>query len=199
MPKRTFFNLPEEKREKIIEAAIEVFSLNHYKKVTIDKIVLVAEIPKGSYYQYFENKDDLYVFLFNQIGNKKKHKLAQSKKFVQALDFKTYILRLIEEGAKFESEDKTLLNLKNKFMNECPQEIRKEILQNEFPKSYDLLVEVIDLYIKKGELSEALDKDAVAYVLTQCTANLEFYRGSKDMTLEEVCESVLNAIIKGLK
>ena len=80
MPKRTFFNLPEEKKDKIIAVAIDEFAQNHYEKVTINKIVERAEIPKGSFYQYFENKDDLYIFLFGQIGNSKKITLRDQKR-----------------------------------------------------------------------------------------------------------------------
>jgi len=79
MPKSTFFNLPEEKKDKIIAVAIDEFAQNHYEKVTINKIVKRAEIPKGSFYQYFENKDDVYIFLFSQIGNSKKNNLEELK------------------------------------------------------------------------------------------------------------------------
>ena len=64
MPKDTFFNLPTEKRDKIIDAAIEQFAELHYSKVTVDQIVKSAGIPKGSFYQYFENKDDLFPTIY---------------------------------------------------------------------------------------------------------------------------------------
>ncbi|KXL52202.1 fatty acid metabolism regulator protein [Anaerotignum neopropionicum] len=199
MPKRTFFNLPDEKKDKIYEAAIHEFSQNHYGKITIDKIVKKAEIPKGSFYQYFQNKNDLYVYLFNQIGNKKKHTLEKAKKYIGKLDFKSYIMLLLEEAGRFEDEDIKLTKLKDKFMNECPQEIRKEILDNEFPKSYRLLTEVINLYIKKGELRENLDIESVAYIITQCMVNIEFYNKNDYRSIIELGERVLDAIMKGIK
>ncbi len=199
MPKSTFFNLPDEKKDKIFEAAVNEFSQNHYGKITIDKIVQKAEIPKGSFYQYFENKDDLYVFLFNQIGNKKKYTIEKAKKNIEKLDFKSYIMLLLEEGDRFENEDIKLIKLKDKFMNECPQEIRKEILYNEFPKSYSLLIEVIKLYIEKGELRANLDIDSAAYIITQCMANLGFYNIKECRNIKGLGERVLDAIIKGIK
>lgn len=71
MPKDTFFNLDEIKRQRIVDAAIEEFSRLHYDKVTINGIVKNAEIPKGSFYQYFENKDDLYIYLFTNLASNK--------------------------------------------------------------------------------------------------------------------------------
>lgn len=198
MPKNTFYNLPNEKKERIFEAAIDEFSHNHYEKITIDNIVQKSEISKGSFYQYFINKDDLYVFLFNEIGNEKRHILENVKKNIKRLDFKSYIMLLLEEGVRFENEDIKLVKLKDKFLNECPQEIRKEILNNEFPKSYSLLTEVIKLYIKKGELKTNLDIESVAYIITQCMVNLEFYNIKECTSTKYLGEKVLDAIIEGI-
>lgn len=199
MPTTTFFNLPKSKRERIIESAIEIFSNDHYAKVTVDKIAIRAEIPKGSFYQYFENKDDLYVFLFEEIGDKKKNILEATKDDIQNLNFKFYVMRLIEEGSKFESEDIKLIKLKEKFINECPQEIRKEILENEYPKSYELLVKIIKMYIEKGELRSSLDAEITAYIITQCVSNLSFFSIQENETPFSVVERFLDTIIDGIK
>lgn len=198
MPKNTFYNLSNEKKEKIFEAAIAEFSHNHYEKITIDNIVQRSEISKGSFYQYFINKDDLYVFMFNEIGNKKKLTLEKVKKNIDRLDFKSYIMFLVKEGGRFENEDINLIKLKDKFLNECPQEIRKKILRNEFPKSYSLLIEVIKLYIKKGELKTSLDVESLAYIITQCMVNIEFYNIKESTNIEYLGERVLDAIIEGI-
>jgi AcrR family transcriptional regulator len=199
MPNSTFFNLPEEKRDRIIEAAMDEFSQNHYGKVTIDKIAKKAEIPKGSFYQYFENKDDLYIFLFGQIGNKKKHILEETRENIEQLDFKSYIMLLLEEGSKFESKDIKLVKLKAKFINECPQEIRKEILKNEYPKSYDILMKAIKLYIEKRELRANLDMETTAYIITQCMSNIEFYNIKDSINMKKLGERILDTIIEGIK
>lgn len=63
MPSKTFLGLPEEKRAKIIAAAREVFSEAPYSEVTITDIIKLAEIPRGSFYQYFKDKEDIYFYL----------------------------------------------------------------------------------------------------------------------------------------
>jgi len=199
MPNSTFFNLPEDKRDRIIEAAVDEFSRNHYGKVTIDKIAKKSEIPKGSFYQYFENKDDLYIFLFCQIGNKKKHTLEETRENIEQLDFKSYIMLLLEEGSKFESKDIKLVKLKEKFINECPQEIRKEILRNEYPKSYDIIIKALKLYIEKRELRANLDMETTAYIITQCMSNMEFYNIKDSINMKKLGERILDTIIEGIK
>lgn len=72
MPKPTFHNLPAEKRQRIIDAAIDEFAAWPYAKATLDRIVDAAEISKGSMYQYFGGKADLYRYLLTEYMAQKK-------------------------------------------------------------------------------------------------------------------------------
>jgi len=59
MIKRTFYNLPAEKREKIIDVTRREFSKGNRKKITINSVIKNAGISRGSFYQYFDDKLDL--------------------------------------------------------------------------------------------------------------------------------------------
>ena len=72
MPKPTFHNLPDAKRQRIIDAAIEEFASQPYAKATLDNIVAAAGISKGSMYQYFGGKSDLYQWLLTSYMAEKK-------------------------------------------------------------------------------------------------------------------------------
>ncbi len=63
MPTETFFRLPEEKRERIINAAWKELTSVSFPQVSINRIVREAEIARGSFYQYFSDKDELLRFL----------------------------------------------------------------------------------------------------------------------------------------
>lgn len=63
MPKPTFLNLPDAKRDRITELALDEFSTHPYRQASLSRIVARAGIAKGSMYQYFENKLDLYRWL----------------------------------------------------------------------------------------------------------------------------------------
>jgi len=67
MPKDLFFTLSQEKQSRIIEAAIGEFSKVTYHDVSINQIIKNAEISRGSFYQYFEDKDDLYFYILENI------------------------------------------------------------------------------------------------------------------------------------
>jgi AcrR family transcriptional regulator len=65
MPKPTFDNLPPAKRQAIIDLAVAEFAENSYRIASLSRIVARAGIAKGSIYQYFENKQDLYLFILD--------------------------------------------------------------------------------------------------------------------------------------
>lgn len=63
MPKPTFLNLPADKRERLTAIALEEFADNDYTAASVSRIVQRAGIAKGSIYQYFEDKQDFYLYL----------------------------------------------------------------------------------------------------------------------------------------
>lgn len=65
MPKQTFLNLPAEKRKAFIEIALDEFANNDYNTASVSKIVEKAGIAKGSVYQYFADKQDLFLYLLD--------------------------------------------------------------------------------------------------------------------------------------
>jgi len=70
MPKDTFFNLSDEKKNKIIAAAKVEFTENPLRKSRVSNIIKTAKIPRGSFYQYFEDLDDLYYYVIDEVSNK---------------------------------------------------------------------------------------------------------------------------------
>lgn len=66
MPKQTFFNLPEEKKQRLLQAGFDEFSRVPADEASISNIIKLAEIPRGSFYQYFEDKFDLHAYLLEQ-------------------------------------------------------------------------------------------------------------------------------------
>ena len=71
-PRPTFQNLPEEKRRRIVDLAVEEFSEHPYRQASLSRIVTRAGIAKGSIYQYFDDKLALYRWLFlEEVANRK--------------------------------------------------------------------------------------------------------------------------------
>ena len=60
-----FFEIKNEKQERILNAAIKVFALNGYRKASTDVIVTEAGISKGLLFHYFTNKLSLYEYIID--------------------------------------------------------------------------------------------------------------------------------------
>lgn len=54
-------SLPKDIR--ILQAAEEVFSQHGYEKATLDEIIALADVGKGTVYKYFGNKEHLFYKL----------------------------------------------------------------------------------------------------------------------------------------
>ena len=67
MPTSTFFRLPEEKRERLMDAAWAEFTSTSFTDASINRIIHSARIPRGSFYQYFQDKEDLFWHLLGEI------------------------------------------------------------------------------------------------------------------------------------
>ncbi|WP_437952800.1 TetR/AcrR family transcriptional regulator [Sorangium sp. So ce296] len=76
MPKSTFFGLPEERRDRLVREAIAEFADRTYAEASLSQIARRARIPKGSFYQYFEDKLDLYRWLLTEEAPRRKREFV---------------------------------------------------------------------------------------------------------------------------
>ena len=120
MPKSTFYNLNKEKREKIEKALKNEFTKHTFEKASISNIIEEAKIPRGSFYQYFEDKEDALKYIIEDFVNDEKEKikelLIQNKGdiFVTTLDLYSYFV----DKNYHEKEVKLFQNIINKLRNE---------------------------------------------------------------------------------
>ena len=63
-----FLSLPAQKQKMIIDAALESFSTNGYKKASISDIATAAGISKSMVFHYFGTKKALYFYLIELCG-----------------------------------------------------------------------------------------------------------------------------------
>ena len=70
MPTSTFYRLPDQKRQKLIDAIRQELLRVPYDQVSINKIIQNAEIPRGSFYQYFTDKNDMFQMVLGDFQKK---------------------------------------------------------------------------------------------------------------------------------
>lgn len=166
MPKKTFFQLPEEKRQRIINATYDEFIENEYDKVSIRGIAKRAEISVGSFYQYFDDKDELYIYLISAI--ERKIYIVQKRETEDSM-FTENVISIddicTEKEVKF---DRTWYNV--------PMDIMRKFYFGEY---FDMMGEDYRLELEelkeKGKLKEDIDIDLVVYMYVTSMFNILMY------------------------
>lgn len=101
MPKQTFLNLPQEKRETIMNAAVEEFAEYGLENASTNRIVKNSGIAKGSFYQYFEDKQDVFMHLLDMIEQKEMEFFKDRHPPTNNMDTFQYFRWLIKSGMEF--------------------------------------------------------------------------------------------------
>lgn len=115
MPKQTFFNLSEDKRSKLLSAMKEEFSRVPLHEASVANIVQTAGIPRGSFYQYFEDKDEAFYFLLEQHTKDNQEKFIASLKKFDGDIFDTFI-EMFQEILRFQNKENRNF-FRNAFLN----------------------------------------------------------------------------------
>ena len=154
MPTLTFNNLPEEKKNIIIEASIKEFKRALLTDASINKIIKDANISRGSFYTYFKDINDLYIYAINSYKQKIIKTIKQTIKETNGDLFET-TNKAYEKILNLCTKEKQLF--KNIFLNfNYNISIRNKIYEENIENKYNSL-EIIsrinksNLNIKKDE------------------------------------------------
>ncbi len=77
MPTQTFMKLPDEKRRRIFIAIYDELKRVPFPEMSINQVIKNAGIPRGSFYQYFENKEDAFEYFVTEISGNLKTYLSK--------------------------------------------------------------------------------------------------------------------------
>lgn len=161
MPKPTFFNLSPEKRSAIQQAAIEEFARNPYEQASLSKIVDACGIAKGSMYQYFEDKLDLYLYIVDLAYSRK-------REFVDGVfelekDFFSTLEAYYRQSDLFAKEYPLLHQVTNNFWDS-----RAEVLHTELAKGRSTRARDFQRFLTEavhgGIVNPKLNPEAVFFV-----------------------------------
>lgn len=116
MIKSTFYNLPEEKRNRITQAVLNEFASATTEKVSINRIIKAANISRGSFYQYFDDKVDLVEILVRTFMNTAYDEFRTALANSNGDIFHTYI-KIFDLIIKYSADKNQKAVLKNLFKN----------------------------------------------------------------------------------
>lgn len=158
MPEQTFFNLPEQRQKEIIDIALKEFSFHNFETASINKIINEIGVAKGSFYRYFKNKKDLYLFLLDHAMNKKIDYLEKNIDTTTTGDFFEIYRSAVFNYMKFD----LTFPIISKFLRTAVE--NKSIEQTQVLNSLHGKTFIKNLVLKgqrEGEIKQSLDVDFV--------------------------------------
>lgn len=199
MPKLTFYNLPDEKRQTLVQAIKSEFSRVPLFEASISNIVKAAGIPRGSFYQYFEDKDDAFFYLLNELAEQEKYNflsilsLHDGDLFETAVDFYE---RLLEEEEHFQFLKNAFLNMTQKIESSFARRINDN---NKNSENFKATAALID----RGSLNISDDKELfhVLQIITSITFRNLVEAFAHNLSHQESLNNLrteINLIKKGL-
>ncbi|MGF7057774.1 TetR/AcrR family transcriptional regulator [Brassicibacter mesophilus] len=175
MPKKTFLNLPESKKQKIIEAVYNIFIEEDYENVNIRNITSKAGISIGSFYQYFYDKDELYLYLLSNIEKKIYAKYKERTGFF-LMDTETISIEEIctEKEIAF-----------NRTWYKVPIEVMMKFYFGEYSRDLNSIVleELIELK-NSGKLIDSVDLNFIFHIYVTSMFNILLYFRDNNITDE---------------
>jgi len=166
LPNKTFFNLNQEKRDRVLDSAIDEFAKNGYSKASITSIVNKAEIAKGSFYQYFKNKYDLFKYIIKIAVERKLEYINSSiNSYKSEFDFIEYWKMLNKAGIKFAKDNKDLATISLSLIKNKDKEKFNDIITQLKPLSDEMFEELIKKAQRKGQIRNDIDQKYISHLL----------------------------------
>lgn len=164
MPKQTFFNLPENKRKTITNAAIDEFAEFGFEAASINRVVENSGISKGSFYQYFEDKMDVFKYLIDVLAQEKMEFFKGKHPPSPGQSIFGYFRWMIKTGMEFNSTNPKLVKAiarvllgEGMYYGQMFADIKK--------KTTDALVSMIQNAKQNGEIDKNVDERMAANVM----------------------------------
>ena len=161
----TFTRLPSEKQERILDAAIDEFSRCGYEKASINRMVGRLGIAKGSIFQYFGSKKNLYFHIFEHAVSLVKKRLKGVKSETEGEDFFFRLAKSLQVGIQFISRHPRIYHIYLKMLFQEDFPFRADLLKAIRLFSVDYLRPMIEEGMQRGELRRELDPELVAFFL----------------------------------
>lgn len=165
MPKQTFWNLPPAKRDAFVQIALEEFAAHDYNTASVTSIVARAGIAKGSVYQYFTDKQDLYLYLIEHAGQVLLARVNEESRSAQQVGFFD-ALRLQMSATLRASMAYPLHSQVLRRSVLAPAQIREAMAKQAGVLQQNHFRDMVQQGITSGDLSPALDPDMATWFIS---------------------------------
>ncbi len=167
-----FQRLSEEKQSRILNAAVTQFAQHGYDQTSMNCVVREAGISKGSLFQYFNSKFDLFDTVVSYAMRLVKSRLRDQREATKDQPFSLRLTRVLETGFHFIREHPLLSRIYFQMLHSGKAPYSEGKLSGMHRESVGFLGRLIKEGIERGDLRNDLDVDKTAFLLNSVMLQL---------------------------
>ena len=202
IPTKTFTNLSQEKKDRIIKASFEEFSVRNFEEAKLSNIIKASGIPRGSLYQYFKDKKDLYFYLYDIVKVAKMEFLKDDLQNTEGLPFLEIFRLLYKQGIQFAYAYPEFVDFGKQLFN-SKGEMYDELLGEGLKLAKQYYIRYIESDKEKGFIRQDVDTETFVDLVITLITNI----ATEGFSQEEVdfesflvkLDNLINIFKKGIE
>jgi AcrR family transcriptional regulator len=196
IPKQTFLNLNKAKQERIVNCAFDEFASTDFEHAKLSNIIKNAKIPRGSLYQYFEDKSDLYLYLIDLTANRKMEYIKELFDNPMDLPFLELFRKMYVSGIQFSIENPRMVEMFAHLLAHKGK-IYDDVFRNNIDIAVNLYISMIDRDKELGRIKKDIDSEVFAKLVIDMTTNIsvrEIEENNQKFDFERMYERISQVI-----
>ncbi|MAT58198.1 MAG: hypothetical protein CMF23_09525 [Ignavibacteriae bacterium] len=191
------------KRNEILKAACKIFAEKGFENSTLDEIAEASEYGKGTLYNYFQNKEDIYVALLEMIIQNYLNMLSESaNKTDNIFDF----LKIVtEELIKFSlnNDDAFLLLTKMRAIPNGESHLKKsKKLEEHLSNVNQIYTKYFNKSVENGEIRK-IDNETILVLYRNLAFSyiyhLKYCKKLENIDIKKESQFLLDFLFNGIK
>jgi AcrR family transcriptional regulator len=180
LPKETFMNLSPDKQEKVMRSAIKEFTKNGFDKGNIGDIAKCAGVAKGSMYQYFENKRELFLYAVRWTLEVMMNKYAPDMTIKnEEMDIFEFLIENSKSSMIQIREERELgIFIQNVFLGKY-HNLTDESMEYMIKYSQDYMIKLIEVGQRNGSVRKDIDINTIFLFTLGASFKLKEYMMNK--------------------
>lgn len=172
--KALFLRIPEEKRRRILQAAVTEFARNGYESANTNRIAKSAEISVGSLFQYFDNKEDLFLTTIDFGSDELKKELNALVEAEAGADFFQTVEHVLRTIQRHSRENPDLIRLYNEMTSQDSHSLVAKQVESIEAFTSGLYSQLLEAAKEAGQVRLDCDNGIFAFFLDNLFMMLQF-------------------------
>lgn len=200
MPNPTFNNLPDEKKERILNAAIKEFSVRNVREGNLANIVKDAKIARGSIYQYFPSKEDLYIYVFDTLRARRAEYVRPAYELYKKAPFLAFFQAFYVRDSEFLIQNPSHIELGQQLYG-CSHPVSQGLIRQQQNRYRDMFLIGIEFDKNRGFIDADVDSGILADLCVHFVTDIFIFQSVyTQLTMQNIgrhCEQTLYLLAHG--